>query len=118
MASMMWELRVEMDGGGEFVVVADQRDAAKWEVQPFGWPLTQIVEKGGVTFFRFVGWSAATRAGKTALTWDKFGDACVSVTNITGDDEEEGIPADAADPGRPARSGTPSSRTRAKRASR
>ncbi len=36
MSKMHMPLKVELEDGTTFEVVADQRDAAEWEVQPFG----------------------------------------------------------------------------------
>ncbi len=119
MPSMTFELAVEMDDGRTFDVVADQRDIARWEVQPFGWPIVKMEDHASMGFFRFLAWSAATRQGHTTEPWADFDAHCVEA--MPPDDEdgegssgegEGGVPDDADDPGRPAPSGTPSSRSR------
>jgi len=97
MATMLFELDVEMDGGERYVVVADQRDVARWEVQSFGWPVSQIEEKASMGFFRFLAWAASVRQQRTTQTWDDWSAKCIEVLPV--DDEESELPADAADPG-------------------
>ncbi|MGW3619486.1 hypothetical protein [Micromonospora arida] len=96
MASLFFELSVEMDDGHTHKVIADQRDIAKWEVQPFGGPFTEFDAKA-MTGMRFLAWSAMTRQQLTTLKWDAFNDACVEAMPL--DDEESELPADALDPG-------------------
>lgn len=116
MPSMIFELRVELDGQDPYTVVADQRDFARFEVQPFGFPIMDLENRAAMVAFRYLGWSASTRHGKTVLTWDDFNAQCIEVMPL---DEEEGeVPADAEDPGQPAPSGTPSSRSRGRAANR
>ena len=100
MATMLFELAVEMEDGEKYTLVADQRDVAKWEVQSFGWPVSQIEAKAGVGFFRFLAWSASVRQQKTTDEWDAWTKRCVEVTPV--EDGESTIPADAGDPGRTA----------------
>ena len=114
MAQLRIELSVEMDDGRTFGVVTDQRDWARFEVQPFGWPVTRAEEKAGMVLFRFLAWSAATRQGQLDMTWDTFERECVEALPV--DDPAEDT--DAEDPGRPAPSDTPSSRSRGRRANR
>lgn len=107
MAVMIFELEIELEDGKRYTVVADQRDVARWEVQPFGFPIVKFAEQASMTLFRFLGWSASVRQGHTDLSWDDFNAKCVEV--MPPDDEEgEGAPADAEDPGQPAPSDTPS----------
>lgn len=103
MPSMQMELNVEMENGSTFVVVADQRDIAKWEVQSFGGPFTEF-ESRAMTGMRFLAWSAATRQGLTDLKWDDFDAQCVEAAPL--DEEGKGIPEDAEDPGNPVQSGS------------
>jgi hypothetical protein len=102
---MLFELTVEMDGGETFQVVADQRDIARWEVQPFGWPFAPDAEGRmpamSMTMFRFLGWSASTRRQLTKLTWEQFGAQCIEAMPL-GDEDESALPADASDPGQTA----------------
>lgn len=97
MASMLFELTVEMEGEEPYVIVADQRDIARWEVQPFGWPAGQLEEKAGMLFFRFLAWSASVRQRKVTSSFEQWSDTCIEVLPV--DDEESEIPADAEDPG-------------------
>lgn len=98
MATMLFELDVELEGGTSYVVVADQRDVARWEIQPFGWPVTQIDEKASITLFRFLAWSASVRQQRTTEAWDAWSAKCIEVMPV--EDEESELPADAEDPGR------------------
>ncbi len=100
MPSMLFELTVEMDDGQTFQVVADQRDIARWEVQPFGWPFVAAETSMSMGFFRFLGWSAMFRQQLTTLTWDTFNAQCIEAMPL--DDEESALPADAEDPGQTA----------------
>ena len=104
---MMFELSVLMDDGAEHQVVADQRDIARWEVQPFGWPIIKLEEQASMMFFRFIGFSAMIRQRLTTATWDEFNEHCVEVMPVDDEDGEGTVPDDAGDPGRPALSGTP-----------
>lgn len=120
MPSLVFELNVEMEDGSTYAVVADQRDIARWEVQPFGWPVAQMEESVSMTFFRFLAWSAAFRQQLTSWKWEEFDGRCVEAmppADEEGDGEEgEGkVPVDAEDPGRPAPSGGRSSTSRRRR---
>lgn len=98
MATMLFELTVELEGADPYVIVADQRDVARWEVQPFGWPVGQLNERVSMVFFRFLAWSASARQGRTKEAFDPWSDVCVEVMPV--EDEESELPADAEDPGR------------------
>jgi hypothetical protein len=112
MSKLLFEFAVEMDDGETFQVVADQRDVARFEVQPFGFPFGMEIEQNmGMNTFRYLAWSAAFRQQLTRLDWPAFSDRCVEV--LPPDDEEASpVPADASHPGQPAPSATPSSRSR------
>lgn len=99
MASMLFELTVEMDGdtAGPYVVIADQRDVARWEIQSFGWPIVKVEEQASMQFFRFLAWAASVRQQKTQDGWDAWSARCVEVMPV--DDEESELPADVSDPG-------------------
>ena len=116
MPSLLFELYVEMEDGTTFSVVADQRDIARWEVQPFGGPFSGFEDKG-MTGMRFLAWSAAFRQQLTTLKWEEFNDKCVEAIP-PGEEEEGEVPADAEDPGRPAPSGGRSSTSQRRRANR
>lgn len=93
-----FELRVEMEDGTTYDVVADQRDVAKFEVQDFGCSSNVLMSRIS-TAYRFMAWSALTRRGETKLKWPEFDRQCVEVIDMP--DEESAVPADAEDPGQP-----------------
>lgn len=99
MAKLLFELEVEMEGdtAGPYVVVADQRDVARWEVQSFGWPIVKVEEQASMLFFRYLAWSASFRQQRTTLPWGQWSELCVEVMPV--EDEESALPADAEDPG-------------------
>lgn len=116
MSRLRFEFVVEMDDGETFQVVADQRDVARFEVQPFGFPFgTQVEANLGMHTMRFLAWSAAYRQQATRLDWPAFNERCVEVLPP---DEEAEAPADADHPGQPAPSATPSSRSRTRQGNR
>jgi hypothetical protein len=94
MPKMQLKLTAEMDGGQLINVVADQRDYARLEVQPFA--------DGGIhTRMRFLAWSVMTRDGKTTATWDAFNEVdCVEVESLDEDDADESEGGQGLDPGR------------------
>lgn len=98
MATMLFELEVEMEGQPTYLVVADQRDVARWEIQSFGWPIVKIEEQASMTFFRFLAWAASVRQQLTTDGWEDWSRKCVEVMP-PDEDEESTIPADAVDPG-------------------
>ena len=101
MAKQQYPLHVELEGGESFDVIGDQRDVARWEIQPFGGPLSEMSRKL-LTFGRFVAWSASVRQGLTDLTWDDFDRTAIEVN-----EQEKPAPADdAEDPGKRAVSDT------------
>lgn len=97
MTALTYNLSAAMEGGSSFEVTADQRDIAKWEIEPFGCPVT-AADSRSYTFTRYLAFSAGRRKGTHALTWAEFGEQCINV-EVLGDE-----PADAADPGSPAAS--------------
>lgn len=107
MSKLATEFSVEMDGGPTHVVVADQRDYAKLEVQAFA--------EGAAmhTKARFLAWSALTRQQVITSTFDRFNEVdCIEVV-VTDEEGEQGL-----DPGRSEPSGATSSPSRKPRASR
>lgn len=98
MATMLFEMNVEMDGGETYTVVADQRDVARWEIQPFGWPISRLEDQMSMQFFRFLAWAASVRQQRTTDGWEAWSAKCVEVMPV--EDEESELPADAGDPGR------------------
>jgi len=108
--NLLFEFEVEMADGRTYEVVADQRDIARWEVQPFGCGFAEYAARG-MAFIRFLAWSASVRQQLTTDPWDAWTDQCLEVTSL---EEIRGsaLPDDAGDPGRPAPSGEPSSHLR------
>lgn len=100
MATMLIELRVEMDNGDTHDVVADQRDVARWEVQEFGTPFNEIKARANLAY-RWLAWSAMSRRGLTALSWSDFDATCLEVSDLPEPDEAVD-PGDRLDPGQPA----------------
>lgn len=115
MSRLTFELRAEMEDGAVHDVVADQRDLAKWEVQPFGTSMEEMKSRLA-TAMRFLAWSALTRQGDIELKWVEFDARCIEVGDIP-EAEASGAP-DAVDPGKPARSATRSSASRKRPAKR
>ncbi|MEU8329819.1 hypothetical protein [Micromonospora sp. NPDC048839] len=100
MATSRFELRAVMEDETTYDVVADQRDAARFEVQDFGCSARELMSRVA-TAYRFMAWSALTRRGEIKLKWTEFDATCVEVIDMP-DDEESAVPADAEDPGQPA----------------
>lgn len=89
------ELAAHMDDGRVLAVVADQRDFARWEIQP-------EADSAGTnhTRARFLAWSAAQRQGLYKGSFIEFNTVdCVQVDS--GDDGGGDGEATALDPGRP-----------------
>lgn len=99
MARMLIEIRAEMEDGTTHDVVADQRDIARWEIQDFGCPFSQL-DTRVMLAMRWLAWSALKRRGEIDMTWDQFDAQCIEAGDIP--DEESELPADAADPGQTA----------------
>lgn len=109
MASIVVEIRAEMEDGTTQDVVADQRDIARWEIQDFGCPFAAIDMRIHLGL-RWLAWSALSRRnmlpavdGKP-MSWEHFDAVCVEARDQADDDEEPapgGGFADA-DPGMPA----------------
>ena len=103
MARLLVELHVEMEDGTTHDVVADQRDIAKWEVQDFGCPFTEIDDRTPMLAMRWLAWSALSRRGEITLSWLDFDAVCVEASS-PDDDADEGadgpaVAADGLDPG-------------------
>ena len=114
MATLL-EFVVEMEDGTTTDVVADQRDMAKWEIQPFGCAMSQLDSRMNLAY-RWLAWSAMSRRGMTDLKWDAFDAQCIEVRDLP--DPEDAEPTDVEDPGQPAPSAAGSSRSRGGRGSR
>lgn len=93
---MHYALVATMEDESTIEVVADQRDVARWEIQPFGTAL-EGARGRAFTFLRFLCWNAARRGKLTKLDWSTFDDQCVDVDVQPGVE----IPADVEDPGQP-----------------
>lgn len=102
MATIQWDLVAEMADGTEHKVIADQRDLAEWEDEPFGSPFHEAQRKA-VMFSRYLAWSAMVREGllpEGPASWKAFKRDCREVREnsaIAGDqvDPGEAAPADA-----------------------
>lgn len=92
-------LHVELDNGDTFDVIADQRDLVRWERHTEGGAVGDDRKK--MQMLRFAAWSVLQRTGETDLKWPAFDRQLVEAALV--DDEEAGVPADAEDPGQPAR---------------
>ena len=100
MAKQQYPMTVEMEDGRTWEVTGDQRDVARWEIQPFGGPVSRMSEKL-FTFGRFVAWSASVRQGLTDLSWETFDQQAIEVN-----EQERPEASDAEDPGNRAASDT------------
>jgi hypothetical protein len=111
MPRLQIELVAEMADGTEHKVVADQRDFARWEVQP------DADEARFHLKTRFLAWSAMTRQGLTKTPFSRFNlEECIEVH---ADDEPDGEGEQGGlDPGRPEPGDASTSSPRAGRASR
>lgn len=98
MPSILIELRAEMEDGPTYDVVADQRDVAKWEIQDFGCPFSDI-DTRSMLALRWLAWSALSRRGLIDLKWDEFDAQCIEAGDPGGGDVVE---VQAADPTNPA----------------
>ena len=101
MAALRWEIEVELDGRPPYLVVADQRDIARWEVQPFGGPVSQL-EAMAMTAFMFLAWSASTRQGLTDLDWPGWQGVCAGAMPVDDEDGDQAAADDVGDPGKTA----------------
>ena len=96
MAGLTYNLIVQLEGEPDpYTIVADQRDIAAWELEPFGCAVALSAHKI-YSFTRYLAWHASKRINKTKLAWSKWSDVCVDVTSADVEDDESG------DPGRPA----------------
>lgn len=88
------QYEVEFVDGHTELVVADQRDLAKWEVQDF-------YDRARIHLqVRFLAWSALKREQRYSGAFDKFNNVdCVSVTDPDDADEEEQEGGQGLDPG-------------------
>lgn len=83
MGFLRTRMTVEMDDGATWEVFADQRDWARWEVQPAYSPEVDRI----MSRIRFMAYSASIRAGLTDLSWPKFDAACVEAAAPPDDGE-------------------------------
>lgn len=85
MPRVQYGLQYEMEDGRVEFVVADQRDFAKWEVQP------QAATEGRPhTKIRFLTWSAATRQQLTKLSFAEWDEHCVEAGDRAEGEGEQG----------------------------
>jgi hypothetical protein len=97
------ELAVELEGrADEVLVVVDQRDNARWEVQPFR------DDEAVFLRLRFLAWSAMVRQGQYAATFERFNEVDCLFVGAPDDDDTDGPEGEQGlDPGRPAVTGGP-----------
>lgn len=81
-----------MEDGETGQVVADQRDVAQWEIQPFGCPLPDL-EGRMMLGTRWLCWHALYRTGGTGRKWAEWSNDCIEATPVMSDEP------DALDPG-------------------
>lgn len=92
--STVWNLEAELDDGAIVKVVADQRDLAAFECEPFGVAFYQYQARP-MTFLRYLAWHAGKRQKvHTIATYDAWGDQCVRVSDL----DEGGAEAPEVDP--------------------
>jgi hypothetical protein len=86
-AAIRFSLQVELEGGGTYVVVADQRDVSRFEMTDFYTPRKH-------TMLRYLAWAASVRQGMTGLSWEQFTAECVEVGDVKPQDEplDPGLP--------------------------
>jgi hypothetical protein len=105
------ELVAEMDDGSTHHVIADQRDYARWEVQPDADDARYHLKA------RFLAWSAMTRQGLTTTPFSRFNlNDCVEVH--VPDDDESAEGEQGLDPGRKEAGAASTSTPRATRGNR
>jgi len=92
MASIVARLTVEMEDGATWDVAVDQRDIAKWEMQPFFDDDRVTVRQ------RYVAFAASARGKQTELSWPKFDAACVEVRPAAGPESETVDPTRSGQP--------------------
>lgn len=78
--AVKYDFVVEMEDGTTYDVTVDQRDIARFEVQPFAGNPASMMH----TFYRFTAFSALDRAGalkngKANMGWEAFNKQCVEV---------------------------------------
>jgi hypothetical protein len=88
--AVLLPLTVELEDGTAWEVTADQRDGAKWEMQPF------CADDRPTVRLRFLAFAASARMGRTSLSWPKFDAVCIAVS-VT-DREAEPVDPTPADP--------------------
>jgi hypothetical protein len=92
MAALKYNLLVQLEGEPEpYPIVADQRDIAAWELEPFGCAVALSTHKI-YSFTRYLAWHASKRINKTKLSWQKWSDVCVDVTSADLEEDESGDP--------------------------
>lgn len=98
MASLKLVIAYELDDGQTGTVVADQRDFAKWELQPQYAP----IDVRPFTSYRWLSWSAAKREGVTTKPFEWW-DAHLVEARDPEDAEDvevgEGTPTSPDQPG-------------------
>jgi len=90
MASMEIKIDYLMEDGSSGSAVADQRDVAEWEIQPFGCPLPDL-ESRMMLGARWLCWHALHRTGGTDLKWADWSPLCVEALPMIPEDGGEGL---------------------------
>jgi len=112
MSALRIQLDCEMVDGSIFSVVTSTRDLAKLEAHTNS---PDSFERMPVTSMRYMAWTAATRQGLTALTWEEFDEQLEDA--MPPAEEEADADDDGLDPGQPVAPASPSSRSAKRRAS-
>ena len=97
MASMQFDLDVELEDGSTYTVTADQRDIAKFEMSKDGYAFNLAEERGMMPIFRFIAWNALRRTGQTTLGWAAFDDVLIEAMP-TDEEDPTGVGPTNADP--------------------
>jgi hypothetical protein len=88
MPQIQYSLSVEMEDGTTYDAVADQRDVARFEIQPFGTSAGEMTSRI-YTSMRFLAWSALDRKGllPKGMDWSRFDRECIEVVDTPGADD-------------------------------
>jgi hypothetical protein len=83
MAAIRYTLAVELEDGTEWEVTGDQRDLSAWEIFD-GWrPAAKQMA------VRYMAWNASSRQNLTKLSWNKFHEVCVQVSDVDAGEVKE-----------------------------
>jgi hypothetical protein len=84
MPAIQVPIHVEMEDGRIWDAVVDQRDYAKWEIQPF------YGDDRPQTMCRFLAYAASLRTGKLDkdVSWPAFNASCIEATDVIQEQPE------------------------------